>query len=99
MLSGIAGFGDKAGMTLGHLDGVIFIGAFAGYIFYMIKIALKASKEGRKVEIEGGSDEDIKLIPVPLSILFIIGGAAAIAFGGDMTVDAASRIASDLGMS
>lgn len=99
LLFGIAGFGDKAGMTLGHLDGVIFIGVFAGYIFYMIKIALKAGKEGKKVGIEGGSDEDIKLISVPLSILFIIGGAAAIAFGGDMTVDAASRIASDLGMS
>ena len=99
MLFGIAGFGDKSGMTLGHIDGVIFIGAFAGYIFYMIKIALKASKEGRKVEIEGGSDEDIKLISVPLSILFIVGGAVAIAIGGDMTVDAASRIASDLGMS
>ena len=65
----------------------------------MIKIALKASKEGRKVEIEGGSDEEIRLISVPLSILFIIGGAIAIAVGGDMTVDAASRIASDLGMS
>ena len=99
LLLGIAGFGDKAGMTLGHLDGVIFIGFFAGYIFYMIKIALKASKEGKKVEIEGGSDEDIKLISVPLSIVFIIGGAAAIALGGDITVDAASRIASDLGMS
>ena len=99
LLLGIAGFGEKAGMTLGHFDGVIFIGAFAGYIFYMIKIALKASKEGKKVEIEGGSDEDIKLISVPLSILFIIGGAAAIAVGGDITVDAASRIASDLGMS
>ena len=99
LLLGILGFGDKSGMMLGHFDGVIFIGAFAGYIFYMIKIALKASKEGKKVEIEGGSDEDIKLIPVPLSILFIIGGAIAIAIGGDMTVDAASRIASDLGMS
>lgn len=99
MLLGIAGFGDKSGMILGHIDGVIFIGAFAGYIFYMIKIALKASKEGRNVEIEGGSDEDIKLISVPLSILFIVGGAVAIAIGGDMTVDAASRIASDLGMS
>lgn len=50
------------------------------------------------MEIEGGSDEEIKLISVPLSIIFIIGGAAAIAFGGDLTVDAASRIASDLGM-
>ena len=48
MLLGILGFGDKSGMTLGHFDGVIFIGAFAGYIFYMIKIALKASKEGKK---------------------------------------------------
>ena len=99
LLLGILGFGDKSGMTLGHFDGVIFIGAFAGYILYMIKIALKASKEGKKVEVEGGSDEDIKLIPVPLSIVFIVGGAAAIAVGGDITVDAASRIASDLGMS
>lgn len=92
------GLGDQANMTLGHFDGVIFIGLFAGYIFYMIRIALKANKEGKKVEIEGGSDEEIKLISVPLSIVFIVGGAAAIAFGGDLTVDAASRIASDLGM-
>ena len=96
MLLGIIGLGDKSGMTLGHLDGVILLGFFAGYIFYMIKIALKAS---RKVEIEGGLDEDIKLISVPLSILFIVGGAAAIAVGGDITVDAAARIAGDLGMS
>ena len=97
LIFGIVGFGDKAGMILGRLDGVIFLCAFAGYIFYMVKIALKASKEGRKVE--GGSEEEIKLISVPLSILFIIGGAVAIAVGGDVTVDAASRIASDLGMS
>ena len=98
LLLGSIGLGDPAKMTLGHFDGVIFIGLFAGYIFYMIRIALKANKEGKKVEIEGGSDEEIKLISVPLSIIFIIGGAAAIAFGGDLTVDAASRIASDLGM-
>lgn len=96
---GISGLGDKSGMTLGHYDGVILLGCFAGYICYMIRIALKASKEGRKVEIEGGSDEDIKLISVPMSLLCIVGGAAAIAIGGDVTVDAASRIASDLGMS
>ena len=99
MLLGIVGFGDKTGMTLGHLDGVIFIVLFACYIIYMVRTAMKASKEGKKVEIEGGSDEEIKLVSVPVSILFIIGGAIAIAVGGDVTVDAASRIASDLGMS
>ena len=99
MLLGIVGLGDKSGMTLGHLDGVIFLVLFTGYIFCMIKIALKANREGRKVEIEGGSDEEIKLLSVPMSIVFIVGGAIAIAIGGDMTVDAASRIASELGMS
>ena len=97
MLFGIIGLGDKTGMTLGHLDGVIFIVLFACYIIYMVRTAMKASKEGKKVEIEGGSDEEIKLVSVPVSILFIIGGAIAIAVGGDVTVDAASR--SDLGMS
>ena len=55
LLLGTIGLGDQAKMTLGHFDGVIFIGLFAGYIFYMVKIALKANKEGKKVEIEGGS--------------------------------------------
>ena len=84
---------------LGHLDGVILIGFFAGYIVYMVQIALKANREGKKVEIEGGSDEDIKLLSVPKSIVFIVGGAVAIAVGGDVTVDAAARIAGDVGMS
>lgn len=99
MLLGVIGLGDKSGMILGRFDGVILIAFFAGYLFYMVKIALKASREGKNAEIEGGSDEDIKLVSVPVSILFIVGGAIAIAFGGDVTVDAASRIASDLGMS
>ena len=32
LILGILGVGDKSGMMLGHFDGVIFIGAFAGYI-------------------------------------------------------------------
>ena len=99
MLFGSVGIGDKSDLTLGRFDGVILIAFFAGYLFYMVKIALKASREGKSVEIEGGSDEDIKIVSVPVSIIFIVGGAIAIAFGGDVTVDAASRIASDLGMS
>ncbi len=99
MLLGIVGIGDKSGMILGHLDGVILIALFTCYIVYMVKIALKASKEGKKVDIDGDSEGEIKLTSVPMSILFIVGGAIAIAVGGDVTVDAASRIAGDLGMS
>ena len=44
-------------------------------------------------------EEEIGILSWPKSILFIVGGALAIAFGGDLTVDAASRIAIDLGMS
>lgn len=99
---GYLGLGDATGMTLGHLDGAIFLGAFAGYILYMIRTALQARAEGKKVEIEAVEeleDGELKLLSYPKSILFIVGGAAAIAFGGDLTVDAASRIAIDLGMS
>ena len=99
---GYLAWGDAQGMTLGHLDGAIFLGAFAGYIFYMIRAALKARAEGKNVEIEGVEeleDGEMKLLSYPKSIIFIIGGAATIAFGGDLTVDAASRIATDLGMS
>lgn len=99
---GYLALGDAHGMILGHLDGAVFLGAFAGYIFYMIRTAMKARAEGKKVEIEAVEeleDGELKLLSYPKSILCIVGGAVAIAFGGDMTVDAASRIAIDLGMS
>ena len=99
---GILAFGDTHGMTLGRLDGIIFLILFAGYILVMIRTALKSRAEGKKVEIEGVEeveDGELKLLSYPKSILCIVGGAAAIAFGGDLTVDAASRIATDLGMS
>lgn len=99
---GYLAIGDKQNMTLGRLDGILFLILFAGYIFFMIRTAMKARAEGKKVEIEGVEeieDGELKLLSYPKSILFIIGGAAAIAFGGDLTVDAASRIAIDLGMS
>lgn len=96
---GYLGLGDVSGMTLGHFDGVILLVLFAIYMGILIRIALKAQKEGKAVEVEGGSDEDIKLLSVPKSLIFIVCGAAAIAVGGDLTVDTASRIAIDFGMS
>ena len=94
---GVLAIGDKAPYILGHLDGVIFLALFACYIVMMIRSARKARAEGKEVTIEG--EEELKVLSYPKSILFIAGGAIAIAAGGDLTVDTASRIAIELGMS
>ena len=100
LVLGISGLGDKTGMTLGHADGVIFLIVFAGYIFTMVRSAMKARAAGQKVEIEGVEEcDNMKELSYGKSILFLIVGAAAIAFGGDLTVDTVSRIAIELGMS
>jgi cation:H+ antiporter len=96
---GICSIGDTAGMTLGHMDGILLLALFVYYIIMLVRRTLKAQKAGEAVEVEGGSDEEIKLLSVPKSLLFILGGGAAIAIGGDLTVDTASRIAAELGMS
>ncbi len=97
---GILAIGDASGMTLGHLDGILFLILFAGYIGLMIRSAMKARTEEREVEVNDEFDaEELKVMSYPKSILYIVGGAAAIAIGGDLTVNTASRIALDLGMS
>lgn len=98
---GILGLFDAAGMTLGHVDGAIMLVVFVAYLTYLVIHTLKERKAASSTESTESSDseEEIKLLPIPLSILFIVGGGAAIAIGGDLTVDAASRIALDLGMS
>ena len=94
---GILALGDRNGMTLGRLDGIIFLALFAGYILLMIRSAMKARSQ--ETEIDEFVREESRILSLPRSLIYIVGGAAAIAFGGDLTVDAASRIAIDLGMS
>ena len=97
---GISGIGDRAGMTLGHGDGILFLVLFAGYIGLMIKSALSAREQEEKEELKEYEEveEEMELLPLPKSLVYIVGGAVAIAIGGDLTVDSASRIAIDLGM-
>lgn len=92
---GIAGFADKSGMILGHLDGAILLVFFAIYLGVLLKKTLDTVKAGKGQEAE----ENSKLVSIPLSIIFIIGGGASIAIGGDLTVNTASVIAKTLGMS
>ena len=99
LILGYLAVGDKAHMILGHLDGIIFLIIFAGYILLMIFHAMKARNDQEIVQLETMENEELLIMSYPKSLLCIVLGAAAIAFGGDLTVDAASRIAIDFGMS
>lgn len=85
------------GMELGHVDGVVLLVLFAIYIIVLVRVALK-HKNSAESELEEETEE-IKLLSVPRSLVYIVLGGAAIAIGGDMVVDTASRIAIDFGMS
>jgi len=90
------------GMTLGRMDGIIFLVIFAVFIFYLIKSALDARKRGEISEKEREMNEEMeemKNLPVWKCILYIVGGAIAIKYGGDWVVDSASVIATSFGIS
>lgn len=100
-------------MTLGRIDGIIFLIIFAGYLLWMIRSAKRArhnitsadSSSAQKVrsslsekEIEEVASH-INLLPLWKCLIFILGGMIAIKYGGDFVVDGASSIASSLGLS
>lgn len=90
------------GMTLDRMDGIIFLVIFAVFIFYLIKSALDARKSGEISEKEREMNEEMKEmedLPVWKCILYIVGGAIAIKYGGDWVVDSASVIATSFGIS
>jgi cation:H+ antiporter len=66
----------------------------------MIRSALAASREGKNADSEEiEAAEQMKILSLPKSILFIVLGAVGIVIGGDVVVDSASNIATTLGMS
>lgn len=83
-----------AGMEIGLIDGLIFCVIFFGYIASMVKSALQARKDTANEQEE----ETVKL-SVLSCILYIVGGAVAIKFGGDFVVDGAVIVADLVGMS
>lgn len=91
---GYLSFGDQSKMVLGHLDGILMLILFAAYIIWLLKAAIKSSKN-HDVQPE----EEEELFSLGKSILFILIGGVGIALGGSLTVNSASRIALELGMS
>lgn len=75
--------------SLSRLDGVILLAGIAAYLTVVVRSALKN-------RVEDNSDEKVSVLK---AVVFILGGLAAIVFGGDLVVDNASLIAKSLGMS
>ena len=71
------------GMSVGRIDGVILLIFFALFMFWMVHSALKARTAGITTDASEEADEieRAKPIPVWLCLVYIVGGAAAIAFG------------------
>lgn len=78
------------GYSIGRIDGVIMLAIMIAYITYLVVNAIKNREEG---------SEDIKTMSPILSVICIIGGLAAIIFGGNLVVENAKAIASAAGLS
>lgn len=76
---------------LSRVDGVILLVLFIVFLVFTVKVALE-----NRTDIE---EEKSKKVSIPLSIVFIVAGIAAIKFGGDFVVDNAKEIALFIGMS
>ncbi len=76
--------------ALGRLDGVLLLVLMAGYLTLLVVSALKNREE---------STDEIKTLSPLLSVIYIIGGLAAIILGGDLVVDNATVIAKAMGWS
>ena len=92
--------GYMGSMSLGHVDGIILLLLYIAFLGFMIYTAMKARKAGNENSSEVVAEaEEIKIMSVPKSILFIVIGAVGIMIGGDVVVDSAVNIATSFGMS
>lgn len=86
-------FGLGESDTLSRIDGGILVALFAAYMW-------SAFKQGKASETEEEhSETPEKEKSVALSLLMIVGGLAALIFGGDKFVDSATKIAKMAGLS
>lgn len=77
--------------VISRIDGLVLLGFFLIFMRYTFSMAK-----------HGGSQEEgpkVKLLPIWLSTLYIIGGLLGLVFGGQLFVDGASGVARALGVS
>lgn len=78
---------------LGRAAGILFLILFAIFLYASVKTALRSREEMQEAE------EEYKMMSPVKSALYILGGIAGIALGGDLVVDSASSIAATFGLS
>ena len=74
---------------LSRTEGILLLAGMVLYLCFMIRSALKNREPGA----------DIQTLSLPVSLLYIVGGLAAVIFGGDLFVDKACIIARSWGVS
>lgn len=84
--------GNGAVNVINRTDGLVLLMLFAIFMYYLLSVAFKAVKENKEQEV-------MVSLGLSKSILFLVIGILGIVWGGDMAVDAASKIAVQWGMS
>ncbi|MBE5920978.1 MAG: calcium/sodium antiporter [Pseudobutyrivibrio ruminis] len=84
------------GNSVGHIDGAILLVLFILFLSSMLRAAKKSRTTAAAIAEE---DNEIVDIPTWLCIIYIIGGAVAIKYGGDWVVDSCTTLALKFGMS
>lgn len=74
---------------INHIEGIILLISMAVYIAIMVISALKNRETA----------DECKILSLPKSLIFIIGGLISVIFGGTLVVDNACLIAKDFGVS
>lgn len=83
---------------LDRVDGLLLLCFFAIFMGYTFAISKPSAAEGQASQVTTEEDE-IKQLPWWKSILYIIGGLAALIYGGELFVNGATGIARHLGVS
>lgn len=93
-------FLDHAGENiLNRADGLLLLCFFLIFMGYTFAIAFPSATEPHSGEATAGEEEEIRTLPWWRSILYIIGGLAALIYGGQLFVGGATGIARSLGVS
>ncbi len=82
------------GAQSARLVGGLLLLCFAGYGLYAVRIGLKERRADRPLgrEVEAATS-DTQHIPIWITAMLLVGGAALLKFGGDFAVTGASKLA------